>query len=108
MATRTHVLLIDDIDGAPAAETLTFVIDGIHYEMDLSTDNAARFREDLAAWTAPARRVGGRRLPNTARGQRPGNNEIRAWARDRGHQIAERGRIPAAIVAEYQQATHTS
>ncbi|WP_217628223.1 Lsr2 family DNA-binding protein [Micromonospora nigra] len=30
---------------------------------------------------------------------------IRAWARDNGHAIGERGRIPASVKAAFEQAT---
>ena len=30
------------------------------------------------------------------------SSEIRAWAKQRGHKVSERGRIPAAIIAEYE------
>jgi len=35
------VVLIDDLDGTEAAETITFSIDGVTTEIDLSKQNAA-------------------------------------------------------------------
>lgn len=40
-------MLIDDIDGTDAAETIAFTIDGVSYEIDLSADNAVKFRSAL-------------------------------------------------------------
>lgn len=37
-------------------------------------------------------------------GQRPDNVAIRIWARENGHEISERGRIPAAVVEAYEAA----
>ena len=55
MAKRTVITLIDDIDGTDAAETIAFTIDGASYEIDLSTDNATKFRSALEPYTTMAR-----------------------------------------------------
>ena len=36
MARKVEVQLIDDSDGSKSEETVTFAIDGINYEIDLS------------------------------------------------------------------------
>lgn len=41
MAQITVVVLEDDLDGSAAAETVTFALEGVSYEIDLSTANAA-------------------------------------------------------------------
>ena len=51
-----RIILIDDLDGTPATETLRFTYDGTPYEIDLSTDNAAKFRDDLAPFITAGRR----------------------------------------------------
>ena len=56
MAQRIQVILEDDIDGGAAAETVTFALDGVTYEIDLSEDNARKLRDDLATWVGHARR----------------------------------------------------
>lgn len=62
MAKKVTVTLVDDFDGAGAAdETVEFGLDGVTYEIDLSTKNAAKLRGDLKQWVAAGRRVGGRR-----------------------------------------------
>ena len=58
MAQKTIVQLIDDLDGGQAAETINFGLDGAHYEIDLSEDNAAALRDVLAPYIAHARRSG--------------------------------------------------
>ena len=63
MATKTVTELVDDIDGKPADETVSFGLDGVQYEIDLATDNAEALREALAPWAEAARRTGGRRGP---------------------------------------------
>jgi hypothetical protein len=50
MATRVTTTLVDDTDGSEAVETLTFGIDSVQYELDLSEQNAKKLREALAPW----------------------------------------------------------
>jgi hypothetical protein len=111
MAQKVTVLLVDDIDGGSADETVSFSLDGVSYEIDLSTKNAKAFRDSLAQYVGTARRVGGRssggRGTRSARRGRGGDNrtaEIREWARKNGHKVNERGRIPATVVEAYDKA----
>ena len=114
MAKQTTVTLIDDLDGSEAEETVAFALDGVEYTIDLSRSNADRLRERLAGFVAGGRRAGGRtrrgtRQPRTriavpAGGDREQNQAIREWARGQGRQISDRGRLPAALVDEFQQA----
>ena len=63
MAQKVQVLLVDDLDGSEATETVTFGLDGLSYEIDLSSGNAGRLREwaqrglggDRALWRASRR-----------------------------------------------------
>lgn len=44
MAKKVTVTLVDDFDGSGAAdETVEFGLDGVTYEIDLSTKNATKF-----------------------------------------------------------------
>ena len=56
MAQRTQVLLIDDLDGSSADETVAFGLDGSAYEIDLSANNADQFRKSLASYVANGRK----------------------------------------------------
>ncbi|MGZ4611125.1 MAG: histone-like nucleoid-structuring protein Lsr2 [Actinomycetes bacterium] len=107
MAQKVQVILVDDIDGGSAEETVSFSLDGVSYEIDLSAANAAKLRDDFAPYVGTARRVGGRSA-GRPRGRRPaGDNrtsQIREWARANGHQVNERGRIAADVVAAYDNA----
>ena len=42
MARKVQVLLVDDLDGGAADETVSFALDGASYEIDLSSDNAKK------------------------------------------------------------------
>jgi hypothetical protein len=106
MAQKVQVLLVDDLDGGEASETVSFSLDGVSYEIDLSSNNASKLRKDLAAYIDHARKASGagrRRRSRTGPG-RERSAEIRSWAKQRGYKVNERGRIPAAIVAEYESA----
>ncbi|HXU98288.1 MAG TPA: Lsr2 family protein [Jiangellaceae bacterium] len=106
MAQKVQVILVDDLDGGEAAETVNFSLDGVAYELDLSKKNAAKFRDALAPYVGSARksaRRGGRR--GQARGSRGSNTSaIRQWARDQGLKVSDRGRVPAEILAKYDSA----
>ena len=117
MAQQVNVKLVDDLDGSDAAGTVLFAIDGRAYEIDLSEDNAARLRESLAPFVAAARKGGGaaaagRRTPkmtaSSGRRPQPLDREqtaaIRAWARQNGHQVSDRGRISKTVFSAFQAA----
>ena len=108
MAQKIQTLFIDDIDGSEAEGTIRFALDGAEYEIDLSADHTGALRTTLGTYIAHARRVGGapRRAP---RGGRKSASPIdtvavRAWAREQGIDIKERGRVPASVVAQYREA----
>src|SRR5260370_36495040 len=106
MAQKVQVLLVDDLDGGEAVETVSFSLDGTAYEIDLSIDNAGKLRKDFAQYVDHARKGGGggggRRRRARTRPGRERSAEIRAWARQRGDKVRERGRIPAQIIAGYE------
>ena len=108
MAQKVQVFLVDDIDGGEAEETITFGLDGSMYEIDLSASNAAKLREALTPFVEASRKASpkagrsGRRAASRNAPSRERSAEIRAWAKAAGKPVNERGRIPAAIVAEYE------
>ncbi len=105
MAQRVEVILEDDIDGGRADETVRFAYDGSQYEIDLSRQNAEALRTSLGSYIQHARKA--HAAPRQARGsrnRRTGTSAVRAWARAQGKQINERGRIPAAVMKEYEAA----
>jgi hypothetical protein len=109
VAQKVQVLLVDDLDGGEADETVTFALDGKSYEIDLTAANAEKLRKSLADFVKSGRRTGGR--TTSGRGKaRPvvaGNQDtakIRAWAKENGYNVNERGRVPADIRAAYEAA----
>lgn len=108
MAQKVTILLVDDVDGSEAAETVTFALDGKTYEIDLNEKNAEKFRDALAPWLGHARRVSG--TPGRARRSTSGSSskgnlkDVREWARENGFEVSERGRIPANVQDAYDAA----
>ena len=113
MAQKVIREFIDDIDGSEAERTFTFTVDGIDYEIDLSSENIKEFNEAIAGFVDRARRVkvsgNGRRArkASTSDGgrSREQTQAVRAWARQQGYSINDRGRIPASVQQAFDQ-TH--
>ena len=105
MAQKIQVLLVDDIDGSEATETVSFGLDGMSYEIDLSSGNAGQLRTELTQYVEHARKAGNtqtrRRRQRNGAG-REQSARIREWAMARGFKVNQRGRIPANILAEYE------
>ena len=58
MAQKVQVLLVDDLDGSEATETVAFGLDGASYEIDLSSGNAGKLRKGSPTmWSTRAKRA---------------------------------------------------
>ncbi len=106
---KTQIVLVDDIDGTEAADTVYFSYEGVNYEIDLNEEHIQEFAESISKWIEAARRVGGRQAKRgkSGRGRGAGASKaglIREWAQGQGIAVNERGRIPAEIVAAYEAA----
>ena len=117
MAQKTIVTLVDDLTGEEAENisTVEFALDGVTYELDLTDENSTKLHDSLAQYAKAGRKIGGRR-----RGPRPGraikstggaagyNREtlksIREWAKKNGHNVSDRGRLPAEVLQAWQTA----
>lgn len=114
MAQKVNIVLVDDIDGSEAAQTVSFGLDGTSYEIDLNDEHAAGLREALAPFIGHGRKVGS--APRRGGGRRAGSGsgsggnggpsakEIRDWARANGHDVPERGRVSAEVREAYAAA----
>jgi hypothetical protein len=104
VAQRVQIILEDDYDGGVADETVTFALDGAEYEIDLSSENAAKLRDELAGWIGHARKTGGRRKRAGKSSDSSSTSEIRAWALANGHAVSSRGRVSADVREAYEKA----
>jgi hypothetical protein len=113
MAQKVLVQLVDDLDGTSSTDiaTVTFGLDGVSYEIDLNEGNASNLREHLSEFITSARRTGGRVKRGGAAGASTGSGRnreqtqaIREWAKKNGHDVSDRGRIPAAVIQAFEAA----
>jgi hypothetical protein len=104
MAQKVSIILVDDIDGGDADETVTFALDGTGYEIDLSAANAAKLREAIAPYVGHARRLTGRK-PAAKKSSGSSTKDVREWARANGWpSLGDRGRVPADVQQAYDAA----
>lgn len=118
MARRIVHQLVDDIDGTVLevgeGETVHFSLNGTSYEIDLNSAHAEELRQALEPYIAAGRRAGsaatggGRSSSSSSSRKRPSRNPevaaIRAWAKENGYTLSERGRVPAPILDAYRAA----
>ncbi|SMD27179.1 histone-like nucleoid-structuring protein Lsr2 [Kibdelosporangium aridum] len=112
MAQKVLVQLIDDLDGTTSDDitTVTFGLEGVTYEIDLTEKNAAKLRNQLGDFVDHARRTGGRVKRGTSpkalapAGNREQTKAIRDWARQNGFELSDRGRIPSNVIEAFEAA----
>lgn len=107
MASIVSVLVSDDIDRSAGAETVTFGFDGVSYEIDLSEKNRAKLEKAFAPYIEHGRRVVRHRTRSgatTVGGPRLDRAGVRAWAKEQGLKVSERGRISVEVMEQYEMA----
>lgn len=105
MVQRVTTKLLDDLDGTPAERTFQFGFDGVNYEIDLSTDNIQTFHGVVDEFVEKARKVTVARRVVKSAGLNPDHSRaVRAWARQNGHQVSDRGRLSAELIAAFDAA----
>lgn len=115
MARRIVHQLVDDLDGSVLeigeGETVLFSLDGVAYEIDLTDENASALRDALAPYLAAGRSISSARGAASSSGSAPRRRPnqqnyapVRAWAKDNGYTVSERGRVPASVLEAYEAA----
>jgi hypothetical protein len=109
MAQKVNIVLVDDLDGTEASETVSFGLDGTTYEIDLNDANAASLREALSGYVGHARKVTGggrrtRRSSGSSSSSSSNTKDVREWAKAQGMEVSERGRISADVQQAYDAA----
>jgi hypothetical protein len=107
MSKSVSVIVTDDLDGSQNAETVSFGFDGVAYEIDLAEKNRAKLEKALAPFIEAGRRVprsGPRRGGGRQSSASVDRGAVRAWARERGLKVSERGRVSADIMRQYEAA----
>ena len=107
MAQKIVVHLTSDLSGVDADETVTFSLDGVAYEIDLTSAEAESVRETLAPYVRGARRAprGSNAAPKGAKRVSDYDPKaVRRWAEANGVAVPARGRIPGTVVEQYKAA----
>jgi hypothetical protein len=118
MARQTIELLIDDLDGSRLeqgeGDSITFGYQGAEYTIDLSQKHVDEFHDAMAKYIAAAQKVSGRRPSSSSASTRssgptakPDKNQlgaVRAWARENGHKVSDRGRVSQEVLDAYHAA----
>jgi hypothetical protein len=118
MARATIDVLVDDLDGSEAVETVRVGWNGEWRELDLSTRNLASLSRALDKYWEAARPSSSagrskrqrRRSTTATRGKtskrttRRDPKLIRAWATDNRISVPARGRIPSDVERRYNAA----
>jgi hypothetical protein len=108
VAQKIQTLFIDDLDGGEAEGTVRFGLDGTDYEIDLNGKHSEDLHTALAKYVDHARKVGGAARRGLRGSHRAASSidttAVRAWAREQGIDIKERGRVPGDIVDQYRTA----
>jgi Lsr2 len=113
MAQKVTVELVDDLDGSPIHEgkggTISFALERKVYEIDLNDKNAQKLKNALAPYIEAARpATRASEAPKVTRTRRSASSHdlaaVRAWSRDNGHEVSDRGRVPAAVLRAYDEA----
>ncbi|MFG2717335.1 Lsr2 family protein [Streptomyces sp. NPDC048416] len=110
MAQKIVTIYTDDLTGEETTEAAThqIVIDGVAYEIDLAPESYDKFLEAVAPFTKAGRRVRAGRGKAAAPARSTGSNDtaaIRAWAKENGRHVNDRGRVPAELREAYEKAT---
>lgn len=95
MASKT--VLVDDLDGTERdVRTVRITVEGTQYSLDLGPKSRKALTDALKPFLSKAR-------------MRPKDGEsraakIREWASDSGVVVPARGKIPASVEAQYEEA----
>jgi Lsr2. len=120
MAQKVIRELVCDITGAPAEETVQFAVGNDVYEIDLASEPLADFRSALGGFIESGRKVGklnvagnGHKTRTAASGGGSGRGKeqlaaARAWLRQQGYSVQDRGRIAADLMAKFDAAHQPS
>lgn len=118
MATKVERTVVCDLTGEPADETVEFGLADKAYRIDLTKNHADGLREILADYIKVAQPIGklnvaGNGHKARSSGAKPGSNRehlaaVRAWLRQQGYSVQDRGRIAADLMAKFDAAHQPS
>ncbi|MHB9858356.1 histone-like nucleoid-structuring protein Lsr2 [Streptomyces sp. YIM S03343] len=109
MVQKIVTVYSDDLTGTESDEVSThrFSLNGIEYEIDLTPESYDKLDAALRPFIETGRKMG--RTKVTGRVHRgaaagPSAEEVRAWARENGYEVNDRGRVPGEIREAFEAA----
>lgn len=109
MAQKIVTIYTDDLTGKDSeeAQTHTFTLDGVGYEIDLAPESYDQLFEALSPFIDKGRKTGrvkGAPKGRTARAGGPSTADVRTWAKENGYEVNDRGRVSASVRDAYEAA----
>jgi hypothetical protein len=103
MAIRHLTILVDDLTGEESDDiaTVSFSLEGVDYEIDLTAANANKLRAALSDFIAQARQPKDRSKQSRA-GRGVEAAKVRDWAKQNSISVPARGRIPNEIMEQFR------
>jgi hypothetical protein len=104
VAQQVQIILTSDLSGGAADETVSFMLDGTQYELDVTSKEADKFRGLFQDYIAVARKVSGGRKAAKRTTDGPSAKDVKAWADTQGLDYPQRGRLPKELLDMYKAA----
>jgi hypothetical protein len=102
MSQRT--IRVDDLDGTTeGARPITFAVDGVTYDIDLTEENLHELRNAFSPFIDAARP-----RPKPKQGSKPKVTReqlaaIRQWGHANGYEFSDQGRIPNHVLEAFEK-----
>lgn len=104
MVQRRVVHTLSDLSESPSAQTVTFGLDGVHYEVDLTAEETTQLAAVLAPYIDAGRRVTKRGKPVHRTAVAPSPATVREWALANGVDCPRMGRVPRHVMEQFNAA----
>ena len=112
MGKRVIELLVSDLSGteldAGQGETIEFSYRGKDYTIDVTDTEAEKFDKAMEKYLNAATKLGGRRSAGSSSRRSGGSGrskeelaDARAWLKQNGHKVSDRGRIKQELLDIY-------
>ncbi|MFJ4806725.1 histone-like nucleoid-structuring protein Lsr2 [Streptomyces murinus] len=110
MARKIMTVYTDDLTDTQSDEVSThrFSLNGVQYEIDLTPESYDKLDAALRPFIEKGRKVKRVRGTENSRQSQPIGGakaeEVRAWARENGYEVSNRGRVPREIHVAFEAA----
>lgn len=101
-------IIESDLSGAPRANTFRYVLGNKWYEIDITKDELEELEAVMKKYVEHSREISPMARNSVPAATPEDRNKIRAWAKDNGFDIADRGRITNEVLKAYDASHGTS